>query len=128
MGLRSTTLKSLLVSGNSRNESLLIASIILSRQKQGRRQITYLPLMTLITKALCLPVVASTIPVLLLAIQRSARYWISRSLLLQLLLLTIRLRRKFNLRQGGIIGRLGFTSIKGYLIEEISEGEYLVLP
>ena len=68
---------------------LLIASIILSQQTQARRQRTYLPLMTLTSKALCLPFGASNIPVLILTIQRSARYRISQSLLLRLLLLTI---------------------------------------
>ena len=67
MELRGTTTTSLLASGNSRNESLLIASIILSQQTQGLRKITYLPLMTLITKALCLPVGASTIPFIILS-------------------------------------------------------------
>ena len=73
--------------------------------------------MTLMTKALYLPVGASTIPVLLLEIQRSAQYRISRLLLLRLLLLTIRLRRKFNWREGGVIYQLGVTAIGGYLME-----------
>ena len=76
MGLRVITTASLSESWNSRNKSLLIASIILSQQTQGVSKIIYLPLMTLIMKALCIPVGESTIPVLLLAIQRSARDWI----------------------------------------------------
>ena len=63
-------------------KSLLTASIILSKQTQGRREITYLPLMKLITKELCLPIGASTITVLLLAIQISEQYRIPKSLLL----------------------------------------------
>ena len=63
-------------------KSLLTASIILSKQTQGRREITYLPLMKLTTKALCLPIGASTITVLLLAIQISEQYRIPKSLLL----------------------------------------------
>ena len=86
---------------------MLIASIIISQQKQGRRKRTYLTLMKLITKELCLPVRASIIPVLLLAIQRSERYRMSQSLLLRLLLLAIRLQRNSNWTEGGIIGRLG---------------------
>ena len=117
MGLRGTTRTSLLASGDSRNESLLIASIILPQQTQARRQITYLPLMILITKALCPPAGASTIPFLLLAIQRSAQYQISWLLLLRLLILTIHIRRELNLREGGIIGRMGVTAIGGYLME-----------
>ena len=73
--------------------------------------------MTLITKALRLLVGVSTIPVILLAIQRSARYRISWSLLLQLLLLTIQFQMNFNWRYGGIIGRIEVTNIGGYLIE-----------
>ena len=69
MGLRGTTTTSLLVPGSSRNKLLSIASIILSQQTQGLRQRTYLPLMTLITKSLCLTVGASPILVLILKIQ-----------------------------------------------------------
>ena len=117
MELRGTTTKLLLASGNSWNELLLIASIIILQQTQGRRQRTLIPLIILITKALWLPVRTSTIPFLLLSIQRSARYRISWLLLLWLLLLTIQLRRKFNWRDGSIIGRLGVISIVGYLME-----------
>ena len=117
MGLVGTPITSLSASGNSWKELLFIASIILSQQTHILRQRTYLPLMTLITKALCLPVRASTIPVLLLAIHRSAWYRISRSLLIKLLLFDIRLRRKFNWREGVIIGCLGVTVIWGYLKE-----------
>ena len=70
MGLRGTNTESLLASGNSRNEYLLIASIILSQQTQGRRKILYLPLIKLIMKALCIPVVESNITVILPAINR----------------------------------------------------------
>ena len=70
MGLRGTNTESLLASGNSRNEYLLIASIILSPQTQGRRKILYLPLIKLIMKALCIPVVESNITVILPAINR----------------------------------------------------------
>ena len=117
MGLRGTTLTSLLATGNSQNEPLLIASIILSQQIQVRRQITYLSLMTLIKKALCIPVGDSAIPVLILKIQRSARYRISQLLLFQLLLLVIRLQIKLNLREWVIIRRLGVTTIVYYLME-----------
>ena len=51
---------------------ILIASIILSQQTQARRQRTYLPMMKLTSKALCLPFGASNIPVLILTIQISA--------------------------------------------------------
>ena len=117
MGLRGTTTASLLESGNSRKELLLIASIMLSQQTQVQRKITYLPLMKMITKSLCLPVGASTIPVLLLTIQRLARYQISLLLLLQLMILYIWLQMRFNCREGGIIGRLGVTALGGYLME-----------
>ena len=73
--------------------------------------------MTLITNELCIPVRASTIPVLLLATHRSAQYQISQSLLLQLLILAIRLQRKLKRREGGIIGHLVVTAIGGYLME-----------
>ena len=73
--------------------------------------------MTLITKKLCIPVGDSTIIVILLVVHISARYRIPRLLLLRLMLLDIQLRRKFNWRDGGIIGRLGVTAIGGYLIE-----------
>ena len=54
-------------------------------------------------KTLCKPVRDFTIPVLLLIIQISAQCQISRSLLLRLLLLAIRLQRKLNWRGGGRI-------------------------
>ena len=73
--------------------------------------------MILITKALCIPVEDSTITLLLPAIKISARYQISRLLLLQLLLLSIHIQRKFNWREGGIIGRIGVTTIECYLTE-----------
>ena len=73
--------------------------------------------MELITKALCPLFGTSTITVLLLAIQRLARYRISRSLLLWLILLAIRIQRKLNWREGGIIGRLRVTDIGGHLLE-----------
>ena len=73
--------------------------------------------MKLITKSLCIPVESSTIPFLILIIQRSAQYLISQSLLIRLLILAIWLRRKFNWRDAGIIGRLGFTGIGFYLME-----------
>ena len=117
MGLRKTTTTILLVSGNSWNKFLLIASILISQQIQGRWKIKYITLITLIMKVLCIPVRDSTIPVLLLVIQRSAQYWISQSLLLWLLLLAIRIQRKFNCTKGGIIGRIVVTSIGGYLME-----------
>ena len=41
---------------------------------------------------------------------------ISRSLLIQIFLLEIRLWRNLNFRDGGIIGRVGVTSIGGYLM------------
>ena len=116
LGLRGMTMTSSLASGNSRKELLLIASVILSQHKQGLRQRTYLPLMALITKALCIPFRYSTIQVLLLAIQISAQYQISRLLLLQILLLAIRIQMKFNRREGGIMGRLGVTTIVVYLM------------
>ena len=50
----------------------LISSITLSQQTQARRQRTYLPLMKLTSKALCLTFGALNIPVLILKIQRSA--------------------------------------------------------
>ena len=81
----------LLASGNSWNELLLIASRILSKKAHGRWKRTYITLITLITKALCIPIGDSTIPVLLLEIQRSAQYQISQAILLRLLLLTIRI-------------------------------------
>ena len=74
---------------------------------------TYFSLMKLITKAQCLPVGASTITVLLLAIHRSAQYQRSQSLLLLLLVLAIQLQGKLKRRDGGIIGRLGVTEIGG---------------
>ena len=104
MGLRGTTTTSLSKSGNYWNESLLISSIIILQQTQVRHQRTYLPLMTLITRELCIPVRDSSVPVILLVIQRSERYRISRSLLLRIMLLAIWLRRKLNWREGGIIG------------------------
>ena len=104
MGLRETIKKSLSVSGNYQNESLLIASIIISEQTQGRRQRTYLTLMEVITKELFIPVIDSTIPVLILEIQRSSPYGISQSLLLQLLLLDVRLKVKFDWRERVIPG------------------------
>ena len=73
--------------------------------------------MTLITKALCIPAGAPTVSVLLLAIQRSERYQISRSLLLRLLIFTIYIQRNFNCREGGVIGQLGANSIVDYLME-----------
>ena len=72
--------------------------------------------MILITKALCLLIGASNITVLL-EIHRSARHRISRSLLLRLLILAIRLQRKLNWKDGVIIVRIGFTDTGGYLIE-----------
>ena len=68
-------------------------------------------------KALCLPVGASTISVILLKIQRSAQYRRSQSLLILLLILDIRLRRKLKIREGGRIVRLGVPIIVGYLME-----------
>ena len=117
MGLRGTTTTSLPASWNYWNKSLLIDSIIVSQQTQETWKRTYLNLMKLIMKALCLPVETSTIPVILLAIQRSAIYRTSLSLLLQPLLLAIGLQMKFNWREGDIIGRKGVTSIGGYLME-----------
>ena len=114
MGLRGTTTTILSASGNSRNESLLIDSIILSQQSQLIRKKTYLPLMTFIMKELCITLGDSDIPVLLLAIQRSEWYRISWSLLLLLLILAIRLWRKLIWRERGIIGWLGVTYIGGY--------------
>ena len=73
--------------------------------------------MKLTSKSLCLPFGASNIPVLILTIHRLAQYWISQSLLLWLLILTICIWRKFNSGEGGIIGRLGVTAIGGYLME-----------
>ena len=77
MGFRGTTTTSLPESGDFQKYSLGIASVIFSQQTQGHRRRTCLTLMKLITKSLSLPVVASTIPVLLLAIQRSAQHRIS---------------------------------------------------
>ena len=54
-GVKRATKTSLLASENFRNESLLIASIIFSKHTQGLQKRTYLPLMKLITKALCIP-------------------------------------------------------------------------
>ena len=95
----------------------MISSIILSQQTQGYRQITHLPLMTFIMKALCIPFGASTIPFLLFAIQISAQYQISQSLLLRLLLTDIWLQRKLNWGEGGIIGLLGVRFIGVYIME-----------
>ena len=99
LGLRGTTTTSLSASGNYKNESLLIALILLSKKTQSQRQITHLILMTLIMKTLCIRVGDSTIPVFLLAIQISAQHQISWLLLL----LAIRLRRNLNKRNGDII-------------------------
>ena len=55
-------------------KSLLIDSIIISQHTQGSRKTTYLTLMKFITKELCIPVEDSTIPVIILTIQRSAQY------------------------------------------------------
>ena len=66
MGLRGSTTKFLPASGNSRNESPLIASIILSQHTWVLRRIIYLPLMSSITKELCIPVGASSITGILL--------------------------------------------------------------
>ena len=117
MGLRGAIMTSVLASGNSWNDSLWIASVILSQQKKGLRRRTYLPLVTLITKSLCLPIGASTISVLLLVIQISARYRRSRSLLLLLLLLAVQLLRRLKIREGGILWRLGVNEIGCYLME-----------
>ena len=117
IGLRGTTLESLSASGNSRKKLMLIDSIIILKQTQGRRRRTLIPSMKIIKKAPCIPVWDSTIPYLLLAIQRSERYWISRSPLLWILLLSIPLWRKLDSRDGGIIDRLGVTDIGGYLVE-----------
>ena len=73
--------------------------------------------MKLITKALCLPDGSSTIPVLILAIKRSAQYRIQQSLLIQLLIFNIWLQRNSNWSEVGIIGCLGVTIIGGYPIE-----------
>ena len=73
--------------------------------------------MKLITKAMCILVRDSTTTFLLLTIKRSSWYQMSRSLLLRLLLLAIRLRRKLNWMEGGIIGRVGVTTIGGYLMD-----------
>ena len=117
VGLRGTTPTILSASGNYWKKSMLIASIIISQHTQGLRKITYLPLMALMTKSLCISIWDSAIPVLLLEIQRSARYRISRSLLLPILLLAIQLRRKFNWRELCIIGWIGVTAIVCYLME-----------
>ena len=117
MGFRGTTTISLLASGNSSNDLLWIYSLILSQKTQGLLTITYITLMKLISKALCLPVGASTIPVLLLVIQKSARYRILQSLLLLILLLAIQIRRKLKRREGGIMWRMGVTEIWGHLME-----------
>ena len=117
MRLRGTTMKILSSSGNYRNKLLLISSIIISQQTQGIWKRTYLPLMKLIKNTLCIPLRDSDTPVLLLVIKISAQHRISRLLLLRLLTLAIRLRRNFNWREGGIIGRPGFNIIWGYLTE-----------
>ena len=114
MGLRGSTIISLLASGNCQNDPLWIASVIHSQKTHGRRWIKFLPLMILIIKALCLSVIASTIPVLLLSIQR---YRISSSLLLPLLLLVINIWGELKSREGGIIGQLGVTAVWVYLME-----------
>ena len=116
MRLRGTTTTNLSAYGNSRNELLLIDSIILSQQTHVHQQRTYLTLIAFIMKALCIPVGASTIPVILLEIQRSAQYRISRSLLIRLMILTIRLQSKLNYREGVIIGCKGVTNIVFYLM------------
>ena len=74
-------------------------------------------MMILITKALCLPVGDSYIPVLLLIIKRPAQYWISLLLMLRLLILAIWLWRNLNWGEGGIIGWIGVTIIGVYLTE-----------
>ena len=79
--------------------------------------------MILIMKALFLPFVASTIPVLLFVINRSSWYKISQLLLLRLMLLAIRLWRKLNWREGCIIHWLGVTNIGGPQMERgVSRG------
>ena len=85
----------------------MIASVIISQQTQGLWKITYLTLMAFITKELCIHVEDSNIPVLLLAITRSARYWISQYLL------SIQLLKQLNWREGGVIGKTGVTYTRG---------------
>ena len=111
VGIRGTTTISLLASENSQNKLLLIASLIISQQAKVLSKRTYVTFMTSITKALCIPVRESNIPVLLLTIQISAQYQISLYLLIRLLLLVIHLQRKFNLRDAGIIVWIGVTAI-----------------
>ena len=117
MWLRGITTTSLSASGNSWNDLLWISLVIHSQQTKGLRKITYLTLMKLIIKALCLPVVSSTIPVLILAIQRSSLYHISLLLLLILLILAIWILWKLKSKEGGIIGSLGVTTIGCYITE-----------
>ena len=78
MGLSRVTTTSLLVSGKYQTDLLWIASVIHLQQTKVLCQIRYLPLMKLIIKALCIPVGASTIPVLLLTVQISSQYCRSR--------------------------------------------------
>ena len=117
MGLRGTTTTSLSTPGNYRNDSIWIDSVILSEQTHGCHWRTYLLLIKLIMKALCLPVRASNIPVILHTIKISERYRGSWSLLLLLMLLAIQLRSKLKMREGDLIGWLGVISIGGYLME-----------
>ena len=90
---------------------------MISHHTQGLHKITYLTLAKLTTKELCIPVVASTIPVPLLTIQISARYQRPQLLPLLLLILAIPMERNLKRRDGGIIGRLGVTEILCFLME-----------
>ena len=117
MGLIGTTTTSLLASGSSWKDLIWNASVIVSQHTQGRQKRTYITLVKLITESLCLPAIDWTIPVLLLAIQRSSRYQRSLLLLLLIMLLDIRLQRKFKIREGDIIGHIGVTTIGDYLME-----------
>ena len=60
------------------------------------------------------PIVPGERPLLAIG---SEMYWRARLLLILLLILAIRLRRKLKRREGGIIGRLGFTAMGDYLMK-----------